>query len=72
MRELDLLLEKFLASGLELLEDDDLERMENLLIQPDQDILAWLTGATTPEDANIRHIVNILRSTINVQSNACD
>jgi len=72
MRELDLLLEKFLASGLELLEDDDLERMENLLVQPDQDILAWLTGATMPEDANIRHIVNILRSTINLQSNACD
>jgi antitoxin CptB len=72
MRELDLLLEKFLSSGLELLEDDDLERMENLLIQPDQDILAWLTGATTPEDANIRHIVIILRNTINLQSNACD
>jgi len=72
MRELDLLFEKFLASGLELLEDDDLERMENLLIQPDQDILAWLTGAAIPEDANIHHIVTILRSAINLQSNACD
>ena len=69
MRELDLLLEKFLMSGLTSLGDDDIDRLEHLLEQPDQDILAWLTSATQPEDAESRQIVNILRSRIYSQSN---
>ena len=64
MRELDLLLEKFLATGLQSLEDDDLDRVEKLLVQPDQDILAWLTGDPKPDDAEIRRIVEILRGRI--------
>lgn len=64
MRELDLLLEKFLATGLQSLEDDDLDRLEKLLVQPDQDILAWLTGDPRPDDAEIRRIVEILRGRI--------
>lgn len=64
MRELDLLLEKFLATGLQSLEDDDLDRVEKLLVQPDQDILAWLTGDPKPDDADIRRIVEILRGRI--------
>ncbi len=64
MRELDLLLEKFLATGLQSLEDDDLDRVENLLVQPDQDIFAWLTGDPKPDDAEIRRIVEILRGRI--------
>ncbi len=64
MRELDLLLEKFLATGLQSLKDDDLDRLEDLLVQPDQDILAWLTGDPNADDAEIRRIVEILRSRI--------
>ena len=64
MRELDLLLEKFLATGLQSLEDDDLDRLEQLLVQPDQDILAWLTGDPKPDDAELRRIVEILRGRI--------
>ncbi len=64
MRELDLLLEKFLATGLQSLEDDDLGRLEMLLAQPDQDILAWLTGDPKPDDAELRRIVEILRGRI--------
>ena len=70
MRELDLLLEKFLAAGLESLGDQDLERLENLLMQPDQDILAWLMRAREPEDTDIRRIVTILRSRIHLPSSA--
>ena len=44
MRELDLLLEKFLATGLQSLEDDDLDRVEKLQLQPDQDNLDRLKG----------------------------
>ncbi len=64
MRELDLLLEKFLATGLQLLEDDNLDRLEKLLAQPDQDILAWLTAEPKPDDADIRRIVELLRDRI--------
>ena len=64
MRELDLLLEKFLPKGLTSLGDDDLDRLEQLLVQPDQDILAWLTSAATPENAETRQIVTTLRSSI--------
>lgn len=70
MRELDLLLENFLASGLGSLDDDDLNCLENMLEQPDQDILAWLTSAVKPEDAQIRRIVNILRNSIKAQQHA--
>jgi antitoxin CptB len=64
MRELDLLLEKFLATGLHSLEEDDLVRLEKLLEQPDQDILVWLTGDPKPDNAEIRRIVEVLRSRI--------
>ncbi len=64
MRELDLLLERFLAGGLQSLGEDDLDCLEKLLAQPDQDILAWLTAAPKPGDAEIRRIVAILRGRI--------
>ena len=70
MRELDLLLERFLVSGLASLSNDDLDGLEQLLVQPDQDILAWLTSAARPEDAGFRRIVTILRSSIYPQSDA--
>ena len=72
MRELDLLLERFLASGLESLADDDLDRLEHLLEQPDQDILAWLTSATGPEDPEFLPIVRILRKHIQPQATVDD
>ncbi len=64
MRELDLLLEKFLATGLQSLASDDLDGLEKLLAQPDQDVLAWLTAAPKPDDMEIRRIVAILRDRI--------
>ena len=64
MRELDLLLEKFLATGLQSLGNDDLHCLEKLLAQPDQDILAWLTAEPRSDDMEIRRIVAILRGRI--------
>jgi succinate dehydrogenase flavin-adding protein (antitoxin of CptAB toxin-antitoxin module) len=64
MRELDLLLERFLATGLQSLGIADLDCLEKLLAQPDQDILAWLTAEPKPDDADIRRIVAILRDRI--------
>ena len=68
MRELDLLLELFLATGLQSLENDDLVRLEKLLEQPDQDILAWLTGDPKPDNPEIRRIVEVLRRRIYAKS----
>jgi len=61
MRELDLLLESFLASELKSLTEDDLDCLEYLLEQPDQDILAWLTSEAKPENAQMLRIVKTLR-----------
>lgn len=68
MRELDLLLDRFLASGLGALGRDDLDHLETLLEQPDQDILAWLTSAARPEDPAARAIVGIVRRAIEEHS----
>ena len=70
MRELDLLLAKCLASGLDSLEEGDLDLLEELLEAPDQDILAWLMGSAEPEDPGFRSIVNVLQSRIHSQSNS--
>jgi succinate dehydrogenase flavin-adding protein (antitoxin of CptAB toxin-antitoxin module) len=64
MRELDLLLEKFLAPGLDSLGENDLDRLERLLQESDQDILAWLSGTAKPQDSDMNAIVTIVRSRI--------
>ena len=64
MRELDLLLARFLEAGLGSMSEADLGRLEGLLAEPDQDILAWLTGAAAPPDADTGRIVGIIRNTI--------
>ena len=48
MRELDLLLEKFLASDFDALSEQELAAMEHLLNQADQDILAWISVYRSP------------------------
>ena len=64
MRELDLLLERFLSTGLESLGDGDVERLETLLAQPDQDILAWLSDALEPDDPDLCRIVRLVQDRI--------
>ena len=70
MREQDLLLQKFLDAGLDALENDDLDRLEQLLMQPDQDILAWLWDSDAPEDPELRAIVTIMQSRIQLKTPA--
>ena len=64
MRELDLLLERFLAHGLDALTEVELDELERLLEQPDQDILAWLTAASAPGDAGLDRILAIARARV--------
>lgn len=69
MRELDLLLARFLAAGLESIGEADLERLERLLNEPDQDILAWITGAARPADTDTGRVVAIVRGMIGADWN---
>ena len=50
MKELDLLLERFLAQAFDDLNDEQLDLLERLLESPDQDLLGWLSGAAEPGD----------------------
>ena len=61
MKELDVLLERFVHRALDRLDDDELEALERLLGQPDQDILEWL--GSTPADAptDLRAVVALVR-----------
>ena len=50
MKELDLLLERFLEGGVEDLDETRLASLELLLTSSDQDLLAWLCAGVTPDD----------------------
>jgi succinate dehydrogenase flavin-adding protein (antitoxin of CptAB toxin-antitoxin module) len=63
MRELDLLLEAFLARGLESLDDEQVRRLETLLGHPDPEILAWLTGGS-PAPESLAPIVERIRKSL--------
>jgi succinate dehydrogenase flavin-adding protein (antitoxin of CptAB toxin-antitoxin module) len=63
MRELDLLLEPFLARGLESLDDDQVRRLETLLGHSDPEILAWLTGVS-PAPTSLAPIVERIRESL--------
>lgn len=67
MRELDLLLETFLASDFECLSDPELVALEALLNEPDQDILAWLTVSRDPPQ-RLDAIVARIRGSLGWQS----
>ena len=62
MKELDVLLGRFVRRALNRLDDDELEALEHLLEQPDQDILEWIASATTSPPPDLRAVVALVRS----------
>ena len=62
MKELDVLLERFVHRALEQLERGELDALERLLEQPDQDILEWITSTTTSPPPDLRTVVVLVRS----------
>ena len=62
MKELDVLLERFVRRGLERLDEGELEALERLLQQPDQNILEWITSTTATPPPDLRTITTVVRS----------
>ena len=62
MKELDVLLERFVRRALTRLDDDELGALEHLLGQPDQDILEWIASTTVTAPSSLREIVALIRS----------
>jgi antitoxin CptB len=61
IKEMDLLLGGYASRNLERLSDDELDRFENLMEAPDQQLLAWLTGVEpVPADVDAELLGAIL------------
>ncbi len=61
MRELDLLLEHFLASGYAALDDDGQKRFEELLGEQDDVLFGWFYQGEVPADAAMARLVEQIR-----------
>ena len=68
MKELDLLLERFLARAFDELDDEQLDLLERLLESPDQDLLNWLSGGAAPEDEELSCLARWIRRRIGLGS----
>jgi len=62
MRELDLLLEGFLADRYEALSVADRASFERLLDCHNEDLMAWLINGDSPKDERLAKIVNQIRT----------
>ncbi len=64
MKELDLLLERFVLRAFDDLKGEQLDLLERLLDRPDQDLLELLNGSVEPGDEGLAHFARWLRSRI--------
>ncbi len=62
MRELDLLLEDFLATRYETLDEAQRRLFRELLTCPDQLLLEYLMGRLVPSDREVAALVRYIRS----------
>jgi antitoxin CptB len=61
MRELDLLLTRFLEERFDAIPEPDKAAFERLLEHPDQDILAWIIGGAPAPDPALERVVKAIR-----------
>lgn len=62
MLELDLILQRFLNSGLEQLNESELKSFDLLLSCTDPELFSWLMGHTKPQSTELNEIVTIIRN----------
>jgi len=61
MLELDLILNNFIANGLELLSEDQLDCFENLLTATDPQLYSWLMRHEQPEDLRLGELLEFIQ-----------
>ena len=61
-REMDLILDRFLAAAGEPLDEDTRQALERLLDRSDRDVLGWVAGRSAPPDAALAALVDRIRS----------
>jgi antitoxin CptB len=61
MLELDIILQRFLASHADTLDETRLALFEQLLTADDPDLYAWLMGYETPVNKELREIVELIQ-----------
>jgi antitoxin CptB len=61
MLELDLILQRFLASYADTLDETQMALFEQLLTAQDPDLYAWLMGYETPINKELREIVELIQ-----------
>ncbi len=62
MKELDVLLERFVRRALDRLDAEEMKALERLLDQPDQDILEWITSPETAPPMGLGGVVALIRA----------
>lgn len=62
MLELDLVLQAFLAKGLDKLGTEQIKHFDMLLSCTDPELYAWLMGHQLPEDPELAEIVTLIRN----------
>ena len=61
MKELDVLLERFVHRALHRLADGEVEALERLLEQPDRNVLAWIVSAQATAPPDLAGVVELIR-----------
>lgn len=64
MREMDILLSRFLERGYEALDEDARADFDRLLDLPDQDLLLWLSGSGVPDEMRLARLVVQMRHVV--------
>jgi antitoxin CptB len=64
MREMDILLARFLERGYDALDADGRADFDRLLELSDQDLLRWLCGVGLPDEAALAQLVRHMRSVV--------
>jgi len=64
MREMDILLGRFLERGYPDLDVTGRDTFDRLLDLPDQDLLAWLSGNGAPDDAELSALLEHMRRVV--------
>jgi antitoxin CptB len=64
MREMDILLTRFLDRGYGDLDEAEQSAFERLLDLPDQDLLAWLSGKGAPDDVQLGALLERIRQVV--------